>query len=117
MTRSTDRLHLIAQMAAGAGIERERDHDACAAAALGGDALGRCARIGARDDRPADDEIARAGGERLGGAQRPATDRRCCVAGAANARRHDGERRAAAAADDRDLLRRRDDAVEPGRFA
>jgi peptidoglycan-associated lipoprotein len=33
-------------------------------AALGRDALGGRARIGGRDDRPADDEIAGAGGER-----------------------------------------------------
>ena len=69
---------------------RERDHDAVRGAALGGDALGGRARIGGRDDRPADDEVAGAGRERLGGAQRPALIV-LGVAGAADARRDDGE--------------------------
>ena len=40
--------------------------------AVRGDPFGRLSRVGRRDDRPADDEIAGARGERLGRGHRPA---------------------------------------------
>ena len=69
----------------------------------------------ARDDRPADDEVAGAGRERAGRRSRPVLIA-LGVAGAADAGRDDGEPLAALRSDQRDLLRRGDDAVEAGRL-
>ena len=73
-----DGFHLVTQMAAGSGVERERESTPRRHSAS--DALGRAPRVRGRDDRPSDDEVVRAGGERF-------ARRTACVAGRPSSRR------------------------------
>ena len=98
-----ERFHLVAQMAAGLAVDRQA-HDRAIV-------LGGAARIRRGDDGAPHDEIARAGGERLPGAERA----RLIVRGrrrGADAGSDDRERRESRA-QHLELLRRRDDPVEP----